>query len=108
MTLVGRAAEVARIAAALGRLGEPPWVLEIRGEPGIGKTRLLAELTRRARAHGFLVLTGQSTEQRRGTPYGPIGEALDGHVQDADLSRAQRAALEVVCPHGNPPTPFDQ
>jgi DNA-binding NarL/FixJ family response regulator len=107
MTLVGRAAEVARMQAALGRLDEPPWMLEVRGEPGIGKTRLLAELTRRARDHGFLVLTGQSTEQVQETPYGAIGQALDGHVQNADLTRAQRAALEVVCPHGTVPAPVD-
>ena len=45
--LVGRARELSEIEAALDRLaaGEP-WLVQIVGEPGIGKSRLLAELSR--------------------------------------------------------------
>ncbi|TCO62485.1 helix-turn-helix transcriptional regulator [Actinocrispum wychmicini] len=102
MTLAGRAAEVATIEAALTRVGGMPWVLEVRGEPGIGKTRLIDELRERARAQGLLVLAGQSTEQGRSTAFSSLNEALSGHVVPEDLSRAQREALKVVCPTGGP------
>jgi len=51
--LVGRAPELARLAAALERAatGAPATVL-VAGEAGVGKTRLLAEHGRRAEATG--------------------------------------------------------
>ena len=49
-------ASLDRVLAALDRGGSA--ALEIVGEPGIGKTRLLAELADRADARGHLVLVG--------------------------------------------------
>src|SRR5271168_3817740 len=59
--LVGRAREVAELERAVDRvLSGVPYVLEIVGEPGIGKSRLLAELARHAAKRGFMVLAGRA------------------------------------------------
>jgi DNA-binding CsgD family transcriptional regulator/tetratricopeptide (TPR) repeat protein len=75
---VGRAGELAELGRALGaaRAGKGVTVL-VAGEAGIGKTRLAAELARRARGAGFEVLLGRSIDLV-GTelPYQPFSEAL--------------------------------
>ncbi len=69
--LAGRTGELARIAAQ-----RPPAALLLAGEPGIGKTRLLAEAARRAHAAGAAtVLYGRCHEEHL-TPYEPFVEAL--------------------------------
>jgi predicted ATPase len=55
--------------------GERRMVL-LSGEPGIGKTRLAAEVARRAHDLGALVLFGRSDEDL-GVPFQPFVEALD-------------------------------
>jgi ATP/maltotriose-dependent transcriptional regulator MalT len=98
MTLIGRADEVARIEAALSRLGTKPWVLEVVGEPGIGKTRLLNEVQARAESHGHLVLSARSTERARRVPFSALTDALADHVVAADLGSSQRAVLATLFP----------
>jgi DNA-binding CsgD family transcriptional regulator/tetratricopeptide (TPR) repeat protein len=75
---VGRARELAELEGALAatRAGSGLTVL-LAGEAGIGKTRLAAELARRARAVGFEILLGRSIDLV-GTelPYQPFVEAL--------------------------------
>jgi DNA-binding SARP family transcriptional activator len=51
----------------------------VSGEPGIGKTRLAAELARRAHDEGALVLFGRSDEDG-GEPYQPFAEAMRSHL----------------------------
>jgi DNA-binding SARP family transcriptional activator len=46
------------------------------GEPGIGKTRLLAALAAEARERGATVLEGRAFEAESGRPYGPWIDAL--------------------------------
>jgi len=72
----------------------------LAGEPGIGKTRLLAEAAERAAAQGWLVLCGRAYESEGIPPYLPFTEALRQHVKacpPGDL-RAQlgRGAAEVA------------
>lgn len=79
--LVARRDELARVEAALARLGPgSPVVVAVTGEPGIGKTRLLAELAVRAKQGGRLVLTGRAAEVERETPFGVVVEAIDDHL----------------------------
>ena len=52
----------------------------LSGEPGIGKTRLAAELARRAHADGAVVLFGRCDEDL-GVPFQPFSEALNSYVQ---------------------------
>src|ERR1700758_1766033 len=78
--LVGRVRELAEIEAALGRLaGGEPWLMQIVGEPGIGKSRLLAELCRRGEDRGYLVLSGSAAEFERDIPFGLMVDALNDY-----------------------------
>ncbi len=79
--LVGRAREMGEIEAALDRLaaGEA-WLVQVVGEPGIGKSRLLSELAGRAERRGYLVLDGRAAEFERDVPFGLIVDALNDYV----------------------------
>ena len=58
-------------------------VVLLAGESGIGKSRLIGELTGRARTRGATVLTGECLELAEGElPYAPIVEALRSLVRD--------------------------
>jgi DNA-binding CsgD family transcriptional regulator/tetratricopeptide (TPR) repeat protein len=77
-TFVGRVEELQALEAAGGRAadGEPAVVL-VGGEAGVGKTRLVAELTARSGADGTRVLYGGCIPVGEGTlPYAPIVQAL--------------------------------
>jgi len=79
--LVGRAREVGELERAVDRvLSGAPYVVEIVGESGIGKSRLLAELGRHAAKRGFLVLDGRAAEFERDIPFGVIVDALNDYV----------------------------
>jgi predicted ATPase len=76
--LVGRTVQVAAIEDALDRLQRrSACFLELAGEPGMGKTRLLAELTARADRRGLLALSGSASELAGGSPFGVFVDALD-------------------------------
>ena len=73
---VGRRAERARLAkvwkdAVIGGGG----IALLSGEPGVGKTRLAAELARTAHDDGAIVFYGRCDEEL-GVPYQPFVEAL--------------------------------
>jgi class 3 adenylate cyclase/tetratricopeptide (TPR) repeat protein len=74
--LAGREAELATLQALWeeARSGQRRVVL-LSGEPGIGKTRLAAELARRAYAADATVLYGRCDEEM-GVPFQPFVEAL--------------------------------
>ena len=82
--LVGRQAEVQRLLAALdevedgGGRGAPGGAVLLTGEPGLGKSALIAELARAVAARGGSVLSGRAYEAERDRPFGPWIEALDG------------------------------
>jgi class 3 adenylate cyclase len=80
---VGRDGELDR----LGQLWKEAVAGELRvaflaGEPGIGKTRLAAELARRVHDEGATVLAGRCDEDL-GVPYQPFVEALRHFVDNA-------------------------
>jgi DNA-binding SARP family transcriptional activator len=74
---VGRDEALGRLAAAWGdaRTGALR-IACIAGEPGIGKTRLAAELASRVHGSGALVLYGRSDEEAL-VPHQPFVEALE-------------------------------
>src|SRR3954470_11951747 len=77
-TLVGRERELAELESSLDRLASGGrWVLRVVGEPGIGKSRLGAELARRAEERGFLVLEGRAAEFERDIPFGLVLDAFN-------------------------------
>src|ERR1700733_12006709 len=75
---VGRQDEIAALTALLDRVqdGEPAFAL-IGGEAGVGKTRLIGELTAQADRGGFTVLLGHCIELgAEGLPLAPLVDAL--------------------------------
>jgi DNA-binding CsgD family transcriptional regulator len=73
--LIGRIAE---LAAAANRLrGDGPACFLI-GEPGVGKSRLLAEVSQQARADGLIVARGRASSVGPVSPLRPFAEALAG------------------------------
>jgi AAA ATPase domain len=109
---VGRTQELARLQAALAS-GEPRTLL-VGGEAGIGKTRLLAEFSARARQAGVRVLTGTCLDVGEGAlAYAPISQALRQLVRELDpttLERvlgAGRGELARLVPDLGPPEPSE-
>jgi tetratricopeptide (TPR) repeat protein len=91
--LVGRAHELAELDVALERVAAgTPWFMQIVGEPGIGKSRLLFELCRRGEDRGYLVLDGRAAEFERDVPFGLIVDALNDYF--GSLDPAMLRALE--------------
>jgi DNA-binding CsgD family transcriptional regulator/tetratricopeptide (TPR) repeat protein len=91
--LVGRADELGSLVRILDELDRGHrGVIELAGEPGIGKTRLLRELAARAAARGHLVLWGAASELERGLPFSVFLDALDDYV--AGLESERLAALD--------------
>lgn len=90
---VGRGDEVASVELALNELDQGhPRALVLVGEPGIGKTRLLAELGARAERRRHLVLYGSASELERDLPFSLFLDALDEYVEA--LEPKQLATLD--------------
>jgi DNA-binding CsgD family transcriptional regulator len=79
--LVGRETETELLDRRLAEAcaGTPRFVV-VSGEPGIGKTSLLADLADRAIRRGCLVLQGRATELERDVPFALFVDALDAHL----------------------------
>jgi predicted ATPase len=104
--VVGRRDELAAAERALEEAsrGEPRMVA-LRGEPGIGKSRLLVEVAGRARERGLLVLEGRAAELERDLTFALLVDALEPLVSDRALAEAigelegwQRGELAAVLP----------
>jgi DNA-binding CsgD family transcriptional regulator/tetratricopeptide (TPR) repeat protein len=92
--LVGRERELETLGRLLERaLTGRGSVAVIEGEPGIGKTRLLEETLKTARARGFEVLVGTGEELERDRPFGPVAGALGLTLGASDPRRAGIARL---------------
>ncbi|MBM7519430.1 ATP-binding protein [Nocardioides nitrophenolicus] len=84
--LVSRTAERARLRGALDELGEGRgglWVL--RGDPGIGKSRLASALAADAAEAGVEVLSGRAVPSGTPTPLRPLSEALLGWLRTHEV-----------------------
>ena len=78
--VIGRAAELGRLEAALEQAGQGrPQLVLVAGDAGVGKTRLLLEFAGRARQRGARVLVGGCVELGDiGLAYLPVVDALRG------------------------------
>jgi ATP/maltotriose-dependent transcriptional regulator MalT len=90
-SFVGRTTELELLDDALEALqrGEAR-AIEIAGPAGIGKTRLLAELARRAEDRGDTVLAGAGAELEQDLPFWVFVDALDEYVEGLDTRRLDR------------------
>jgi len=98
-SLVDRASEISKLYAAFDEsLTGKPIVIALRGEAGVGKTRLMQELASYTQSKGAIVLSGGALE--RGPPYAPWVEATRQYVAVAsgELLRRMlgRHASELV------------
>ena len=87
--LAGRQAELSIVDAALeaSRGEHCMQVIEVIGEPGIGKTRLLEEIATRAGEADWTVAVGQPAEPGSPATQGLLVDALDDHL-DCDRLKA--------------------
>ncbi|MDN5859363.1 MAG: AAA family ATPase, partial [Pseudonocardia sp.] len=96
--LFGRESELGvvrrRVDGMAGRR-DAAWLV-VCGEPGIGKTRLLAELAARADAAGHLVLTGRGVELERRVPFGVLVDALDSYLGAVERTRLRELRPEQL------------
>jgi ATP/maltotriose-dependent transcriptional regulator MalT len=91
--LVGRTDELGSVEQLLDELDRGSnGAMQLAGEPGIGKTRLLRELAARAEARGHIVLWGSASELERDLPFSVFVDALDQYV--AGLEPNQLAVLD--------------
>ena len=92
-SFVGRQPEMDALLGGLGQaLAGRGGLFLIAGQAGIGKSRLLDELARRARERDVEVLWGRCWEVRGAPAYWPWVQALRAHLRDSDRG-ALRAQL---------------
>ena len=94
---VGRDHELASLLghvadAEAGRGG----VVLLRGEPGIGKTRLLAELASEASQARARVLSGRCVEGAGALPFHPFAEALENYLGGEELADGEEALGQLL------------
>jgi DNA-binding CsgD family transcriptional regulator len=101
--MVGRDDELGRLFTLLddAEAGRSVVAL-VSGDAGVGKTRLIAEVTRLAAGRGFTVLSGQCAELGDSVPYLPLADALRGAAQSTGVRDAlsSRPALSRLLPEG--------
>jgi tetratricopeptide (TPR) repeat protein len=79
---VGRDSEVEQVRQALGRAASGHGqVVAIVGEPGVGKSRLVWEVTHSHRISGWLILHASSASYGQATPYLPVIDLLKAYFQ---------------------------
>ena len=102
--LIGRSAELRWLSRALhsARSGRPGVVLVV-GEAGLGKSRLLLELSARARSDGVTVLSGRG-EEGLVLPNRLLGDALRPGLEmlRAERPRDAELALSLLAGQGSP------
>src|ERR1700744_1668945 len=105
--LVGRDGEFARMLTLLDDAASRQAVVAlVSGDAGVGKTRLVTEVTRRAAAAGFTVLSGHCAELGESVPYLPLADALRNATQTPGTAPrllealASRPVLNRLLPEG--------
>ncbi len=93
---MGRARELNAIGDLLASVGGTGGsALQVAGEPGIGKSRLLRELADDARARGYLVCAGRAAEYEGELPFGVFRDALEDVLAGLDPDRRAQLAREI-------------
>ncbi|MEU2288547.1 AAA family ATPase [Streptomyces sp. NPDC013178] len=100
MSLVGRDGELRRIDEFLGRIDQHGGAVLLRGQAGIGKSALLAELTARASASGIRVLRTVGIESESQVQFSGLHQLLRPLRRDIRVvSQAQHDMLGAALGH---------
>ncbi len=109
--LIGRDREIETLMVAIERArGSAGTIVEIIGEPGIGKTRIVEELA--ARSPDFRLVHARCEEYEASTPYFAFRSivrdviGLDGDADTDVVSEALRAEIQRIDPSLEPWTPL--
>ena len=101
--MVGRDDELGRLLTLLddAEAGRSVAAL-VSGDAGVGKSRLVEEVSQLAEGRGFTVLSGQCAELGDSVPYLPLADALRGAAQSTGVRDAlsSRPALGLLLPEG--------
>ncbi|GID32204.1 transcriptional regulator [Paractinoplanes brasiliensis] len=104
--LFGREAELARIRGLLDSMRRGGDVLMVRGEPGVGKSALLAAAAELGAAEGVRVLSSNGFEFEADVSYSLLNQLLlPLHTDIRRLPPALRDALTVALGFGPGPAP---
>ena len=105
LPLVGRAEELAFLETLMEGDHSGPRIIFVRGDSGVGKTRLANELVKRARGRSWEVAYGRAYPVESGTPYAifsdawlPILNGMDASTLTV-LSRGGEPELRYLFPN---------
>ena len=103
MALVGRDAELGRLAAAVAavRTGQGKIVL-LSGEPGIGKTAILKALVDLAAAAGARIVSGAAEELEMRVPFAAVSDCLG--LTGTSANRQVAEIADLIRGLGRPPS----
>ncbi len=107
--LLGRHAEVELVTTMLDGVDAAGSTLVLRGDPGIGKSRLLAEAVRLAGERGIAVVQTTGVEAEAHLPFAGLHQLVRPvRARAANLASAHRAALDAAFGIGDdgPPEQF--
>ena len=105
LPLQGREHELGTLHGALADLSSRGASFVIRGEPGLGKSRLVEEALRRAEELGYQIAIGQSSELEKQRPLTALIDAFSSIQGDA--KSRELVSLLVGAGQGTGPTRFD-
>ena len=95
--LLGRDQEQTLLRSTLDEVGTRGQALVLRGEPGIGKSRLLSATAGAARERGMSVLTTTGVQSEADLPFAGLHQLLRPvRGRAADLPEVMRAALDAA------------
>ena len=95
--LIGRGAELELFERLLDGLPESDGgAVCVLGEPGIGKTALIAELRERAHTRGVSVLSARAAEFESGLPFAVVVDAIEQHPSALSSTRLALRADELA------------
>lgn len=99
---VGRLAELAVLDGVVADVAAGrPRTVEVRGDPGIGKSHLLSVIRNVARRRGIPVAVGRSAHHLRAVPFGIVVDSLVeplARLPAADRLALCRGSLDVLAP----------
>jgi class 3 adenylate cyclase/tetratricopeptide (TPR) repeat protein len=94
---VGRETELEQLRQALSRAAAGHGqIVAIVGEPGVGKSRLVWEVTHSHRTHRWLIVQAGSVSYGKATPYLPVIDLLKGYLQIEDRDDHRKVREKVT------------